>query len=1307
MLVFAGWVASVTGGIGGVVISEFMASNASGISDEDGDKPDWIEIFNDGGAPVDLGGWRLSDDAADPAKWEFPPRVLGAGEVLVVFASGKDRRPAEAGGELHTNFKLKAAGEYLGLFDAAGEVVHEFAPAFPVQVPDVSYGLPSDRAVTFLEPGAACEVGVPTSQDDYDTNFAGWRTSLGTFSGSSWQPGAHTGVGYDNPGAPYGSLIGPGGDIKARLAGVQSTACLRVAFDVADPSDIASLRLRMKWDDGFAAYVNGVEVAADMAPAGRPWNANSTGNRNEALNDDWTDYAIDPAAVPLYAGKNILAIHGFNRTPSSSDFLILPVLDGVRKTSTGGQAPTWFPVPTPGAINGAGGTIGPMLENPTATIPRPTGDASSPESVLTVEVKRTVFPVDSVSVWYRTMFGAEIRIVMEDDGTGPDAVADDGVYSGVLPTAGPAPGQMLRWRFEVLDDHGNAGRAPAFADPADADEYFGTVAFDPDTATSELPVLHWFAENPSAANTRGGTRASFFFLGEFYDNVQIDLHGQSSAGFPKKSHDVDFNKGRRFLWKVGERRVKDINLLTNYADRTKARNTIAHEMGMRSGTVYHFCFPVRVELNGDFDGVWDMMEDADDRMLARNGLDPRGAFYKMYNKLNSATSGVQKKTRTDEDHSDLKALVDGLDPNLPLETRRTFAYDHVDLPATVNYLVTRIINSDRDHGHKNYFVYRDTEGTGEWRPIIWDVDLSYGHNWGYGHGYFDDDLHWDNGLDLSARGNRLYNLVYDSPELRQMFLRRLRTLMDTLLESPETTNGLMETRLREIAASIDPDLRDPSPWTDGDMDDQKWGTWGLGYRCRGEVGRVIADYLWPRRSFLFSRSASTRPKLRGDVIPNYRQTNDAGMVSISAIDYFPASGDQDEEYIELKNMTGEAVDISGWSLGGAVEHVFEGGTVIPAGGGSAGEDYQGLLYVAKDAAAFRARATGPRGGQRRLVQGNYRGQLSARGERIELRDGDGLLIASFEYAGAPTELQRSLRIGEICYNPAPPDDDESAAMPGVKGSDFEFLELVNIGDGAIDLLGARFTHGIEFVFPEVSLPADGRVVLAKNPEALALRYGTLPAPVLGPYGGKLAGSGERIEIVDSFGEVILDFTFKDGWYPATDGSGCTLVLRDPAGTPHDAYGDPTMWAISLEESGTPGRADTGFAQAYYGWDNFHFTGAERDDPAVSGPEADPDGDGMENFAEYAFGMDPRRAGGSAVAFAWADGRPAVRFLRPTHAIDVEYDLLASDDLDHWSPVAAEEYEVLPLDGGVEEVGLREDGAVPEMARFFKVRARAK
>ena len=126
-----------------VVINEFMAANETTLADEDGQFSDWIELRNTGAEAVDLGGWHLTDKADDLTKWRLPTMTLAAGDYQLVYASSKDRSNPEA--NLHTNFKLSADGEYLGLVRPDGETVaFEFSEAYPQQTDDVSYGLSAD-----------------------------------------------------------------------------------------------------------------------------------------------------------------------------------------------------------------------------------------------------------------------------------------------------------------------------------------------------------------------------------------------------------------------------------------------------------------------------------------------------------------------------------------------------------------------------------------------------------------------------------------------------------------------------------------------------------------------------------------------------------------------------------------------------------------------------------------------------------------------------------------------------------------------------------------------------------------------------------------------------------------------------------------------------------------------------------------------------------------------------------------------------------------------------------------------------------
>ncbi len=171
------------------VISEFMAANGSVIKDTDGEEHDWIEIFNLTGQSASLSGWYLTDDRQTPAKWRFPNVRVPAHGFLVVFASGKNR--IDPTRELHANFSLSRNGEYLALIKPdATTVATEFAPTFPRQVTDVSYGFAMTVATTALVPsGASGRMLVP----GFDEVSPGWIRP--EFDDGAWPP-VRLSVGY-------------------------------------------------------------------------------------------------------------------------------------------------------------------------------------------------------------------------------------------------------------------------------------------------------------------------------------------------------------------------------------------------------------------------------------------------------------------------------------------------------------------------------------------------------------------------------------------------------------------------------------------------------------------------------------------------------------------------------------------------------------------------------------------------------------------------------------------------------------------------------------------------------------------------------------------------------------------------------------------------------------------------------------------------------------------------------------------------------------------------------------------------------
>jgi hypothetical protein len=106
-----------------IVINELMTSNAGVVQDEDGDTPDWIELYNNSSNPVNLQRWTITDDSLETDKWEFPAATLQPGEYLLIFASDKNRT---TGPYLHTSFRLGAGRESVFLYNSQGQLVDEY-----------------------------------------------------------------------------------------------------------------------------------------------------------------------------------------------------------------------------------------------------------------------------------------------------------------------------------------------------------------------------------------------------------------------------------------------------------------------------------------------------------------------------------------------------------------------------------------------------------------------------------------------------------------------------------------------------------------------------------------------------------------------------------------------------------------------------------------------------------------------------------------------------------------------------------------------------------------------------------------------------------------------------------------------------------------------------------------------------------------------------------------------------------------------------------------------------------------------------
>lgn len=1175
-----------------LLISEFLSRNTTTLLDEDGDTSDWIEVFNPGDTSVPLEGWALADSPTAQDRWIFPKSNLGPKQRLIVFASGKNRR--RIGTPFHTDFKLAGEGGYLGLFAPDSSIAEfDFGPSYPPQVDDVSFGIPGALRQTVLsEPNSPARFLVPSPETEPDP---AWNET--EFDDSNWASGLLP-LGYESGTAEFSRIFKT--NLRSRMQNKASGVRIRIRFQVDDPSTLRHLRLRARFDDGFVAWVNGTLAAEENAPS--PPTSSSVSLSNRARDAALIESTFDITHVldRLVPGINVLSVHALSTGAADPDFLFAPVLDG-DVVDTERSTPSYMTVPTPGTDNTWGRNgLGPLVQNVEHQPTRPR--AEDPLHIRAL-VTPTFERVDKVSLIFRSMFAPEVSMPMFDDGAHGDGLANDGVFGAFIPPNIALAGQMIRYAIVAEDRVGIKTRHPPFPSATSSPRYLGTVTVIPELS-SLLPVLDWFIETPSQANNSSGGRASIYFQGQFLDNIAVNNHGQSSLSFPKMSYDFDLNPDHHLRWRVGEPSIDDFNLLTTYPDKSLMRNILSYEVFRDAGSAYHFVIPVRVQQNGRFFSVAHLVENGDDNYLRRLGYDPNGALYKVYNTLDS-TEPTEKKTRKYESKADLASLIAGA--KLSATARARFIFDHINVPEVVNYLAAMTITGGTDCCHKNFYVYRDTEGSGLWHFFPWDQDLTFGRNWT--GDYFDDRMYPQNGLYVGSN-NLVLQALFNTPAIQSMYLRRVRTLMDTLLQSPTTPSSelRMERRIAELELLMAPDAT---------LDYAKWPTWGQKQTLAAAAAIIRTNYLPARRRFLFNT-------LGGGATPSIPASQPATAgVQIRGIDFNPTSEIQDQEYIEILNTNRFAIDISGWQVTESIAHTFRPGTVIPA---------NGLLHLVADLQSFRQRVQAPTANQGLFVQGNYKGRLSARGGPLTILDGQGRIVTRAVYPSNPTPAQRALRITQIEYNPT-----ATTSSPQFQAGDYEFLELKNVGNEPVALTGLRLSGGVEFVYDggRISwLPPLTTAYVVRNAMAFQHRHG-YHHTILGEFDGQLGNGGNSLRLFDSVGELVLSFSYVDSWFPETDGGGRSLV----------AVNESAEWSEwNQKQQWRPSRNRGGDVQDH--WLSTLLAGVTN--PFDLRGEADPDHDGYSNAEEFIAGTHPQS--GSSVPKLRVDPLPnrgvRLRFTMP-------------------------------------------------------------
>ena len=1092
------------------VISEVMASNKATLFDEDGNSSDWAELFNPTDSPISLEGWYFSDDPRQLEKWRFPAVEIPPFGHLMVFCSGKDR--ADPDSELHTNFRIDSDGEFLALVEPDGITPASAILGGGTQLPDVSYGIAIDSTtMTLVGDGASLRYLVPTETD------AGVDWQSPAFDDGAWTT-AEFPIGYDRRSTPQyvDGLIRT--NLEEQLYRVNSTLYLRIPFQVADPSSIHGFAFRVRYDDGFVAYLNGEEITRQNARDELDWEARAVRRRQSAdvLQPQLIDLTTHTGK--LLQGDNILAVHVLNDRTSSSSFLFEGELFSGTINSVDTSKLLYFSQSTPNFPNGDGLAA---LTAPPETV---ADDGAFSEAFLVA--------------FTHPLADTEIRYTV--DGTPP--TAESTLYTEPLSIEetttvrvrafreGEFPSEIVTRRFLRMARtlHEFDSNLPLIA-----------ISGAPPPALNETSLMPHMIQVFEPKNGR----ASFSTRPDFAGFGGIRLRGSSSLSFAKKNYALE-------IWDeeveddiavslLGMAPDSDWILHGPYSDKSLMRNALAYKWsndigeyatrtrfvelfmatnGAASMTTSHqlgvYVFMEKIKINPERVDIEKLYpsDDAEPEIsggyiLKNDRLDPGDAGFRTAR--GKLLAFVWPKERDGLTQAQRQWITNYLDEFETALNGPSFAdpeegYEkYIDVDSFIDHHIIVELTKNIDGYRLSTFMTKDRGGKLRMGPV-WDYNLSLG-NADYNNGWLPSGWYYSI-YQNSYQEYPWYPRLFQDPNFVKRYAKRWQQHRADALSNEKLLGSIEDFRtlLRESQ----------------ERNFRKW--------------RVLGTRVWP--NWFIARTWDAEI----DWMSNWLVDRVAWM---------------DEEFVlppEFNHPGGEIrgttiVEITKETADGVIYYTLD------------GEDPRARASAVADSAVA---YTGP-------LEVSSNTKIVARilyGERLWSPLAERIFVTDL-----PT-----LAVTEIHYNPL-----ESDAFSSTDHEFIEFYNFGTEPVGLTELEFARGVRFDFRLANDLELAPGEYGVMVQDLEAFAARYDTADINVLGAFSGSLSNAGEQIEVTTAlaggagdFG--LIDFRYTDDWYPTTDGEGNSLVLLDPKSS-RSTWGNPEAWAPSSAIHGTPGRADPGVA----------------------------------------------------------------------------------------------------------------------------------
>jgi len=688
-------------------INELVASNSI-IYDEDGDTPDWIELYNYGSAPVSLQNWSVSDVVDNDNPWIFPDITINEDEYLLIWASNKNR------GQL--TFPRTLINQ--------GDTFRYITPNS--SVPNIWTGV------------------------NYNVN--------------SWLEGS-SGFGYND------------GDDSTNISNGTISVFLRKDFTVSNIDDIVSLILDVDYDDGFVAYINGVEVARANINGSPPAYNSTTNTDHEAqmYSGGLPDrFVVDNFQDILVQGNNTLSIQVHNVSNESSDLTIIPFLTALfsSESSEGVTPPDILQFSSTNSlhtdfkISSSGESI--YLKNDNGDLL----DSISFEN-LQSDVSIGVSANSSELVYFQTTTPNEENDSNEFDGLVSSTVqfSNDGgaLYNSInLTLSGNEDDEYIRYTLDSSEpdytstfydspiqiNSNSVIRAkifknnylPSYSDTrsfffnTSHDMPFVSIVSDPynlfdndygiyelgDDADSGFPYFganfweDW--ERPSHFsfyNSDGELEVGF--------NAGIKIFGAYSRGNAQKSF-AFFARGQYglsefnypFFSELNYSKFQSFTLRNSGNDWLKSQIKDAATTSLMYGTdlEYQSHRSVASYINGDYWGLYNIREKVNEHFIASK------ANVSVDN-IDILTNNSEIVYGTNEDYINLKNFISF--NSLNVQSNYEYVKTQIDIDNFIIYNVIQLYGDNQDWPGNN-IKYWKSDG-GKWRWILYDTDFSFAGEW--------------------------------------------------------------------------------------------------------------------------------------------------------------------------------------------------------------------------------------------------------------------------------------------------------------------------------------------------------------------------------------------------------------------------------------------------------------------------------------------------------------------------------------------------------------------------------------------------